>query len=172
MRRVSGVIAIVGQLALWALLLSFLALVALSRLTSYDVLVVRGGSMEPAIHLGSIVIVDRASGSPAIGEITAFRDSTSGVVTHRVVGIKNGLFVTRGDANRNVDTTRRPADSVYGVVVASIPLAGFVIHVLQQPAAFLLLLLGSGGLLVLGAVRTIHLELVRIIRGRGVPNAD
>jgi hypothetical protein len=39
-----------------------------------------------------------------------------------------------------------------------------VIHVLRQPPTFLLLLLGTGGLLILGEVRTIAQELARLRR--------
>jgi signal peptidase len=165
MRRLLRVVARVGQFALWALLLGFLVLVAIPRFTPFDVLVVRGGSMEPAVHLGSVVVVDRRARAPAIGSISSFRDPESGIVTHRVVALDETRYVTKGDANKTEDATRRTPADVYGIVVLSVPFAGFVIHTLQQPAAFLALLLGTGGFLVAGAVRTIVNE-VGMIRGR------
>ncbi len=160
--RLLRVVARVGQLALWALLLGFLVLVAIPRFTPFDVLVVRGGSMEPAIHLGSVVIVDRGARAPTIGSIVSFHDSEAGIVTHRVVALERSRYLTKGDANRTEDATRRTAADVYGTVVLSVPLAGFAIHALQQPLAFLVLLLGTGGLLVAGAIRTIVGEVGRI----------
>ena len=165
LRRLLGLIARVGQLALWALLLGFLVLVAIPRFTPFDVLVVRGGSMEPAIHLGSVVIVDRGARAPAVGSIVSFHDPEAGIVTHRVVALNGSGYVTKGDANRAQDATRRTPADVYGTAVLSVPLAGFVIHTLQQPVAFLVLLFGTGGLLVVGAIRTIVGE-VRRLRGR------
>ncbi len=149
-------------LILWIVLLGFVGLVGLSRVTPYEALVVRSGSMEPKIAIGSIVIVDRAAHSPAVGAIVSFREPDGSVVTHRIVGIQGGQFVTRGDANRSPDSIHRPATSIYGTVVLSVPYAGYVVHALQQPAAFLLLLLGSGGLIVLGALRTIYGEVIRL----------
>ncbi len=166
MRRLLLLVGRLGQLALWALLLGFLALVAIPRFTPFDVLVVRGGSMEPAIHLGSVVIVDRGARVPTIGSIMAFREAGTGIVTHRVVGLDGGRYVTQGDANRTADTARRTTDEVYGSAVVSIPFAGFAIHAFQQPVAFLVLLLGTGGLLVVGAIRTIAAEVARM-RGQG-----
>lgn len=156
------------QLLLWIALLGFVALVGLGRVTPYEALVVRSGSMEPTIPIGSIVIVDRAAHSPTIGTIASFREPDGSVVTHRIVGIEAGRYLTRGEANSSVDAERRPPATLYGTVVASVPLAGYAVHALQQPAAFLLLLLGSGGLLVLGALRTIYDEVVRL-RRHGAP---
>lgn len=160
------------QLVLWIVLLAFVALVGVARVTPYEALVVRSGSMEPTIPIGSIVIVDRAARSPTIGTIASFREPDGSVVTHRIVGIEVGRYVTRGEANLSVDAERRPPATVYGTVVASVPLAGYAVHTLQQPAAFLLLLIGSGGLLVLGALRTIRSEVIRLRRGREVIDAD
>lgn len=172
MRRLLLVLARVGQLALWALLLGFIVLVAVPRLTSFDVLVVRGGSMEPAIHLGSVVVVDRGARTPTVGSITSFRDPAAGIVTHRVVALDGGRYVTKGDANRTEDVTRRAAAEVYGAVVLWVPLAGFAIHVLQQPVVFLVLLVGTGGFLVAGAIRTIVGEVRRIHGQRRRTDAD
>lgn len=160
------------QAALWIVLFGFIALVGLSRVTPYEALVVRSGSMEPTFATGSIVIVDRAARSPTVGAIVSFREPDGSVVTHRVVGVEAGRLVTRGDANRSVDAIRRPPASVYGTMVLSLPLVGYAVHTLQQPAAFLLLLLGSGGLLILGALRTIYREVVRIRRGPELIDAD
>jgi signal peptidase I len=148
------------QTVLWIVLLAFLALVALSRFTPFEALVVRSGSMAPTIATGSAIIVDRADLIPTIGAVATFRESDGTVVTHRIVAIEGGRLVTRGDANRADDGTTRSPASMYGTVVAVVPMAGYLIHTLQQPAAFLLLLLGSGGLLVLGALRTLNRELI------------
>ena len=160
------------QAVLWIMLFAFVALVALSRITPYEALVVRSGSMQPTIATGSIVIVNRAARSPTVGAVVSFREQDGTVVTHRIVGIDGGRFITRGDSNRSDDATHRPAASVYGTVVASVPLAGYLIHALQQPAAFLFLLFGSGGLLVISSLRTIHGELIRLRRRPGLIDAE
>ena len=55
------------QAILWIVLLGFVALLGVSRFTPYETLVVRSGSMEPTIHTGGIVIVDREARSPKRG---------------------------------------------------------------------------------------------------------
>ena len=104
--------------------------------------------------------------------VASLREPNGTVVTHRVVGIIDGRYVTRGDANHSDDSIHRSASSVYGTVVFSLPWAGYVVHTFEQPAAFLLLLLGSGGLLVLDALRTIWRELLRLRNGRELIDAD
>jgi signal peptidase I len=150
-----------GQLLLWGMLLGFLALLVLPRMTPIDVLIVRGGSMEPSIHLGSVVIVDRAARTPAIGTAAAFRDGTGAIVTHRVIAIDAAGYETKGDANVHADLGRRAKDEVYGSVLLTVPYAGYVLHLLHQPIVFLILLLATGGVLVVGELRSIRSELLR-----------
>jgi len=172
MTQLLHVAARIGQLALWVVLLGFLVLLTIPRLTAFDVLVVRGGSMEPAIHVGSVVIVDREARAPAVGSIVSFRDLDSGIVTHRVVAVDGGRYTTQGDANQTQDAKRRTAADVYGTVVMSLALVGFVLHAIQQPPVFLVLLVGTGGLIVAGAIRTIVDEVGRILGGRRRADAD
>lgn len=155
------------QAVLWIVLLAFLMLVGLSRVTPLEVLIVRSGSMEPAIATGGIVIVDRGALTPAVGAIASFRDPDGSIVTHRVVGTDGPRLITRGDANGADDQIHRPVASVYGTVDLSLPLAGYLIHLLRQPAAFLLLLLGTGGFLIVDALRTIRDEISRTRLDRG-----
>lgn len=154
-RAVLGVL----QLVLWTLLFGFVALLVLPRVSPFDVLIVRGGSMEPTIHVGSIVVVDRNARTPGVGTATAFRDGDGTLVTHRVISIDKAGYETKGDANAKADLGRRNPDQVYGAVVISIPFVGYALHLLHQPIVFLLLLLGTGGILVVGEVRAIWHEL-------------
>jgi len=154
------------QAALWIVLLGFLVLIGLSRFTSFEVLVVRSGSMQPAISTGGIVIIDRAAIRPPVRAIASFREPDGSVITHRIVAMEGPLFVTKGDANDDNDVLQRPASAVYGTVVLSLPFLGYLIHLLQAPAAFLVLLLGTGGFLIADAIRTITRELSRMRRDR------
>ena len=147
------------QLVLWTLLLGFVALLVLPHVSAFDVLIVRGGSMEPTIHVGSIVVVDRNATTPGVGTAAAFRDGDGALVTHRVISIDKAGYETKGDANARADLGRRAPDQVYGAVVISIPYVGYALHLLHQPIVFLLLLLGTGGILVIGELRAIWREL-------------
>ena len=160
------------QAVLWIVLLGFLLLIGLSRVTPFETLVVRSGSMEPTISTGAIVLVDRSAHRPSLQAIASFREPDGSIVTHRVVGMDGPRFVTRGDANNANDQVHRPAASVYGTVILTVPFAGYLIHFLQQPTAFLLLLLGTGGFLIADSLRTIGREIERIRRERRLPDVD
>jgi signal peptidase len=144
------------------MLLGFLLLLLIPRFTSFDVLVVRGGSMEPTIGVGSVLVIDRGSRDPVEGTITTFRQPDGAVVTHRVIAVMSDGYVTQGDANPRPDLTRRRPEEVMGTAVGSVPHLGYLIHVLRQPPVFLLLLAGTGGYLIVGELRTIIREVGRL----------
>ena len=166
MLQLLRVVGRVGQLALWALLLGFVVLVAIPRFTPYDLLVVRGGSMQPAISIGSVVIVDRADRVPRLGIVATFNDPTGELVTHRIVGLDEAKIVTKGDANQARDITERTSTDMVGTVVAAIPFLGYLLYALSQPAVFFLLFIGTGGFLIVGEVQTIVREIRRLRRAR------
>jgi signal peptidase len=166
MRTIQRAIAVTTQGILWIVLLGFIALVALPRFTSLDVLIVRGGSMEPAVALGSVIIIDRDAREPDVGDIVSFREADGSIITHRVVAADAGIYTTKGDANETADLEGRIGPNVVGTSVASIPYVGYAVHVLRQPPAFLLLLLGTGGFLIVGEIRTIIGELRRMTAKR------
>jgi signal peptidase len=160
-----------SQAILWAVLLGFIVLLGLSRFTAYEVLIVRSGSMEPTLATGGIVIVDRNDHVLRVGDIASFREP-DGVVTHRVIGLDDRGYVTGGDANASRDPGTRPQSTVYGSFVFALPLLGYLIYVLEQPAVFVLLLVGTGGFLVWDALRTIFSEFARMRREARFNDAD
>ncbi len=152
------------QTFLWAALLILLVMSVLPRVSPYDVLVVRGGSMVPTIPTGSVVIVDRADRVPRVGGIATFNDPSGELVTHRIVAIDGARIVTKGDANQGPDITERAPSDLVGSVVVGIPFAGYVLYTLRQPLVFFILLLGTAGFLIAGELRTIGRE-IRRLRG-------
>ena len=147
-------------------LVALIALLALPRVSPFSVFVVRGGSMEPTIHVGSVVLVDRSDRAPQVGAVVTFDDPLEGTVTHRVVGVGASSFQTKGDANASVDVTRRNPSEVIGTVLFSVPFVGYLLYLLEQPLVFLALLLGVGGALVVGELRTIVREIRKMRAAR------
>jgi len=150
------------QMALWILVVAVAVLLVLPRFTSVDVLIVRGGSMEPTIHLGSVEVVNRSDRTPVVGAVGVFEDQGSGLVSHRIMAIDAGLIQTKGDANAAADLTTRSPDTMVGTVMFSIPYLGYVLYMLELPFVFFFLLLSTGGLIVAGEIRTIVREVRKL----------
>ena len=152
------------EAVLWVPLLALVVFAVLPRLTPYDVLVVRGSSMQPAISVGSAVIIDRADRAPLVGAVATFRQASGDLVTHRIVGLDGSKIVTKGDANLARDVTERTAADLMGTVVVAVPYLGYVLYALRQPLVFFLLLVGTGGFLIAGELQAIVREIRRLRR--------
>lgn len=114
--------------------------------------VVLSGSMEPEIHVGAMVYVDKnvTVENIKIGDIIAFKTNTV-LVTHRVEkkDDKNKVFITKGDANENVDFAPVPYNMYVGKTVFSIPYFGYIINYIHsiQGMVILVTVVISQGLL-------------------------
>jgi signal peptidase I len=116
---------------------------------------VDGGSMEPAIALGSVVAVQPVSLSQLrVGDIITFADRSEPDtrVTHRVVGVdsRGGRQVvrTRGDANELEDAVPVEGDQFVGRVASYLPYVGSVADSLSGPYTLFALACSLGVLLV------------------------
>ena len=103
-------------------------------------LTVLSGSMEPALPVGSTVVVrPQPAGSIAAGDVITFTDREEGsaetrVVTHRVIEVRPGPeFVTMGDANDTPDPGVVPAADVLGVQWYHVPWVGLLRERLLTP---------------------------------------
>ena len=126
--------------------------------------VVLSGSMEPAISVGDVVIVDDVD--PVTIEegdvITYLRSGQDTPTTHRVIGVEEGgdelTFRTQGDANDDPDATPVPASQVNGVILFTIPYIGHVVEFANTPFGFAALVGLPFALLVVS-------ELISFLRG-------
>ena len=118
-REVMGILAYMLSLTI---ILSFIA-------TETRPYVIVSGSMEPTISLGDIAIVKkiRNASQVGLGDIIAFKFGDE-VVMHRIVAIEQEsnipVFVTKGDANRDIDPWVVEPDKIIGKVVYVIPKLG------------------------------------------------
>ena len=122
----------------------------------YDVL---GGSMEPTIHKGSIVLVKHIDpANLAVKNVITFKGSNNEIVSHRIVAVNRGkelTFTTRGDANNGNDINLVPAENVIGEAGVSIPYVGYIINFTQTKAGLLVLIIIPGVLII--ALETLNL---------------
>jgi len=141
---------------------SLLFLTVFFPLKNIQILKVLSGSMEPAIKVGSLILVKKVKvGRISVGDIITFhsQEEPGLLITHRVVGKeeKDGelWFSTKGDANDTADISRIKFDQIDGKVLFSLPLIGYV-------SAWISSLWGFLGLIVLPAVYIIVSEVFNI----------
>jgi len=115
--------------------------IALGRvlpLTGRTTLVVAGGSMEPAISLGSAIVVEPVDpGTLAVGDVVSLRSGPGrAIFSHRVIRVvvRDGTtwVETKGDANAAADPSLTPASNVIGRATLTIPNAGYLIALLSS----------------------------------------
>ena len=116
---------------LFAFSLLFVGIRALGMAT----FVVTGGSMEPTIHKGSLVIDEPVSADKLrLGDIITF-DHYDQTTTHRIVGLEgsaNGtMFSTKGDANQVTDPEPLSFPGRVGLVKLAVPGLGYAVAWMQ-----------------------------------------
>src|SRR3989338_7974580 len=105
------------SILLFALAVGFIALIA--PVGGNKALIVRSGSMQPAIAVGDLVTV-RPQTDYKTGEIVAFHDpiKSSAIVTHSIVAkvVKNNqvFYQTKGDANEETDFSLVAGENIIG----------------------------------------------------------
>jgi len=126
-------------------ILGLVVLPAVMSLLGHQMFVVRGASMEPAIPIGSVVVVHAVDPTKIrVGDVVTYRLPQGTVVTHRVTGIvsQDGgrAFQTKGDASESPDPMPVPETALVGGVEYALPGIGYLLYVLGSTAGALLAL--------------------------------
>jgi len=145
--------------ATWALASFALALLlaaALPHLFGATSMVVRSGSMAPAIRTGDVVVVQPIAPTEAeIGDIVTFRDpqGSGRLLVHRVRAISREgddvEAITQGDANTVQESWKVAADGTIGSVAYRVPLLGFAVGWINSDPGRIALLIVPGLLLAI-----------------------
>ena len=156
---------------IYYLFFGFIGLIAILLLVSifpisgnFKVLTVESGSMEPAIKMGSIVVI-KPSESYKIGDTITFGEmtKTKSPITHRIFDIKmeNGqeIYITKGDANSTPDKKEIKKADVIGKVLFDISYLGYAVSAVKKPLGFLLILIIPALLVIIDEVLKIKKEL-------------
>jgi signal peptidase len=125
-QNLGNILSIAAFAVLFTLCLAFVGI----RVSGLGTFIVTGGSMEPSVHKGSLVLVQPVSPSEVrVGDVITFQqyDQTT---THRVIEIgrnAQGLtFKTKGDANVVADPEAKTFPGQVGIVRGTLPVAGYV----------------------------------------------
>lgn len=125
-RRAVGLI----EIALFVVLVGFSLFTHIAPLTGRELFIVGGGSMEPSIPIGSLVIATPTDAmTVAAGDVVTIRADNGVIVTHRitrVVDLPEGrFFEMKGDANESPDGGLVPARAIVGAADQYVPYAGY-----------------------------------------------
>ena len=167
-RTLNSVVLVLAALVLAAAVL----VVAGPRLVGWTGLIVMSGSMEPAMPVGGLALVEPASISDLhVGDIGTFRhpQRSDALVSHRVISVEEQGGVlsikTKGDANEKPDGWIIPGNRVVGKVRLTVPYLGYAADKLRHRENFYLLMGIPAALLIINEVSNIAREL-RKLRGR------
>lgn len=109
------------------------------KILGYKAYVIETGSMSPSIPQGSMVYIKpvKSFEEYQVNDVVTFSaNDGQGSFTHRIVEINESEqnFVTRGDANSDVDLTPTDYEFAVGKVKLAIPYLGFVADFLKNKA--------------------------------------
>jgi signal peptidase I len=111
-----------------ALVLSLVVWSVLPLLAGWTPRVILSGSMEPRIHVGDIVVTRTIPAANLTkGQVITVKDPDhpAKTRTHRLLSREaDGTLVTKGDANRDADSSRVSVDDVLGLGVIRVPYVG------------------------------------------------
>ena len=147
-----------GALAgLLAGLVMMLIAVVLPSSFGFKPMVVKSGSMAPALQAGDIAVVRSVDpGALKLGDVVTYRSGES-MVTHRIVSTETTpagqVFVMQGDANTVVDPVPVASSQLVGIVSYRVPKMGFFIDFAGSAAGRALLIGLPAAALALVAVQ-------------------
>jgi len=157
-RKIIKIALIIGIAVIIAVFLVFYRPVSLAGDTQYEP--VYTGSMEPAIPVGSVVVIKPADPETLkIGDIICFRLSEPTSITHRIINITDEGFITKGDANEDPDQWTVKKENVIGKVTSTIPYIGYIGYFVRTPIGFILLIVIPATIIIIIEIRNIIKEL-------------
>ena len=135
MKAVKTICNILSTLLLVALVL-LAGVVLVPRVMGYQEMAVLSGSMEPNIHVGSVVFVDDDIDPATLeaGDVVTYYMNEDTFVTHRVQSIDTAsrTLVTKGD-NNNSDDGEISFSQVFGKAAFWLPYLGFLTIYMKTP---------------------------------------
>ena len=117
----------------------------------YNLYIVRGESMKPAINMGDMIVTGPLngplSGPVNSGTIVSY-DRGKGTVTHRVLSVEGDMVVTKGDAVEDSDPWLVTLSDVTGIYLIKIPYAGYLSNYMRTKSGWFAVVIIPAMLLV------------------------
>lgn len=147
---------------------------------TYQLFVVRSGSMKPSIEIGSVLLVQPASQVKKIaaplptpvfhqGDIVTYLVGDD-PITHRVVGVEDSdsqfTYQTKGDANRTPDQGKVSEKQILGKTILVVPFVGHAINFAKTQMGYIFLIVVPITLIIYSEILTISSEVKKIFAQR------
>lgn len=137
---------------------------------------VQSGSMEPAIHTGSIVI-SKPSDNYQKGDVVTFKAEKDRLVknprettTHRIyeITIKDGKkeYVTKGDSNNAPDIKPISKDLILGKTIFSFPFLGYPVSFAKTREGLIILVVIPATIIIYSELMNIKNEAKKLLKER------
>ncbi|HLN18615.1 MAG TPA: signal peptidase I [Patescibacteria group bacterium] len=130
---------------------------------NYKVYTVQSGSMEPAIHTGSLIFVKPETDYNTGDIITRRTNDPKVTITHRIVSKEeiNGqiAFETKGDANNAPDGEKFTIEGIVGKVIAKIPYLGFPVSYAKTTQGLILIVIIPAVIIIYDEMNKIKAEI-------------
>ena len=129
-----AVLIILAAIFMWVFIQTKVNPNKIPSIFGYKPFIVLSGSMESQLYRGDLAIVKNVDvNTLKENDIVAFRDHDNYVVTHRIIGVVNGEFVTKGDNNASADSDTVNKNDIEGLYVYKISGLGNILLVMQKP---------------------------------------
>ena len=156
-RKIVKIAIIIGIATIAAVFLLFYRPVLLAGDTLYEP--VYSGSMEPAIPVGSVVVIKPVNPETLkIGDIICFKLSEPTSITHRIINVTDQGFITKGDANEDPDQWIVKKENVIGKAILTVPFIGYLGYFVRTPIGFILLIVIPATIIIIMEIRNIIKE--------------
>jgi len=152
---------------IYSIFIAFIVLVALLLIFSilpitgnYKIMTVISGSMQPAIKMGSVVMVKPVD-NYKIGDIITFGpySRTKAPTTHRIYDIKveggAPVYITKGDVNNAPDARELQKKDILGKVLFSVPYVGYAVDFAKKPMGFALIIIVPAAIIIFDEIKKI-----------------
>jgi signal peptidase I len=142
---------------------------------NFKIFTVQSGSMEPAIHTGSLIFV-KPEADYNVGDIITRRTEDPKItITHRIYA-KNTIdgqiaFETKGDANDAPDGTKFTKDGIIGKEILKLPYIGYPVSYARTSQGIVLLIIIPAVIIIYDEIRKIKDEIKKKIQYKKAANA-
>lgn len=184
MKNIKLIINYLSKTGYYVLLFFLLFIAAIAILANFKnpwglkLYVVQSGSMEPSIHVGSVVLV-KAQTDYRVGDIVTFAPSvieasksSAKTTTHRIVEANKvdnlTKYTTKGDANKVSDLTLIVKEQILGKVVFPIIVLGSLISFTKTLPGLIAIVIIPATIIVYSEIVNIKNEALRLVKERRV----